>query len=129
MVEKYAVQRWSHKKRQWLKIVKQEDITIVPEKRFAQHGHLVDKGMAGNGYHGRCSNCGLALVTDLGYNSWEGTRCIREEKVVDNSIFSDSWYKDVKYATKLSKDDAQKEFDRLLRKQGWGEFNFRIEKL
>lgn len=30
----------------------------------------------GNGGHGHCKHCGLALVTDLGYCSWEGTKCI-----------------------------------------------------
>jgi hypothetical protein len=44
-----------------------------------EHGNLVDTDMAGNGYHGRCEHCGLALVTDLGYTSWSGTKCIERE--------------------------------------------------
>jgi len=40
------------------------------------HGKLVDTAMAGNGYHGRCDICGLALVTDLGYCSWDNSECI-----------------------------------------------------
>lgn len=33
----------------------------------------------GNGGHGHCIHCGLALVTDLGYCSWTGTNCIDRE--------------------------------------------------
>ncbi|RTK96449.1 MAG: hypothetical protein EKK64_03985, partial [Neisseriaceae bacterium] len=39
--------------------------------------YLIDTEMAGNGYHGRCKYCGLAYVTDLGYCSWSGTKCIK----------------------------------------------------
>tara|TARA_R110000765_G_scaffold64579_5_gene125507 strand:+ start:53 stop:568 length:516 start_codon:yes stop_codon:yes gene_type:complete len=42
---------------------------------FPKHGDIIRNGQEGNGYHGRCSNCNLALVTDLGYNSWEGVEC------------------------------------------------------
>ena len=47
--------------------------------KINKHGALIDKSMAGNGYHGRCEHCGLALVTDLGYSSWEGFICIDRE--------------------------------------------------
>jgi len=40
-----------------------------------QH-ELVHADDAGNGYHGNCKHCGLALVTDLGYTSWAGVPCI-----------------------------------------------------
>ena len=30
---------------------------------------------SGNGHHGHCSHCGVALVTDLGYDSWAGLKC------------------------------------------------------
>ena len=39
---------------------------------------------AGNGYHGYCKHCNVPLVTDLGYCSWEGVKCIDREIV--NSI-------------------------------------------
>lgn len=44
-----------------------------------KHGKLIDTDMAGNGYHGRCEHCNLALVTDLGYCSWDNTKCIDRE--------------------------------------------------
>lgn len=31
---------------------------------------------SGNGHHGHCKHCGLAMVTDLGYDSWAGVKCI-----------------------------------------------------
>ena len=40
---------------------------------------LVHAADAGNGYHGYCQHCGLALVTDLGYCSWDDTVCIDRE--------------------------------------------------
>lgn len=40
---------------------------------------LVHAKDAGNGYHGICQHCGLPLVTDLGYCSWEGVKCVDRE--------------------------------------------------
>lgn len=40
---------------------------------------LVHAKDGGNGYHGRCKHCGSALVTDLGYCSWDDTKCIDRE--------------------------------------------------
>ena len=40
---------------------------------------LIHSSDAGNGYHGNCEHCGLALVTDLGYTSWSNTKCIDRE--------------------------------------------------
>lgn len=40
---------------------------------------LVHAEDAGNGYHGRCKYCNMALVTDLGYCSWTDTKCIDRE--------------------------------------------------
>lgn len=40
-----------------------------------EHGNLVNTRQAGNGYHGNCGHCGLALVTDLGYCTWDNTSC------------------------------------------------------
>lgn len=51
-----------------------------------EHGNLTDQGMAGNGYHGRCEYCGLALVTDLGYNSWANTKCKPREIVKESDV-------------------------------------------
>lgn len=53
-----------------------------------QHGNLVDTESGGNGYHGRCEFCGLPCVTDLGYSSWEGTKCIEHEKMEWSKIAS-----------------------------------------
>lgn len=36
---------------------------------------------AGNGHHGYCRHCGLDLTTDLGYSSWENTKCLDREIV------------------------------------------------
>ena len=38
--------------------------------------NLIHANDGGNGYHGRCEHCGVALVTDLGYCSWDGLKCI-----------------------------------------------------
>lgn len=39
--------------------------------------HELDGSTAwGNGGHGHCKHCRLALVTDLGYDSWSGVKCI-----------------------------------------------------
>lgn len=54
--------------------------------KTSKHGNLIDKDMAGNGYHGRCEHCGLACVTDLGYFSWEGTKCIEREIVNEKDV-------------------------------------------
>lgn len=48
-----------------------------------EHGILIDTNNGGNGYHGRCGDCGMALVTDLGYCSWDNTECI--PKVFENN--------------------------------------------
>jgi hypothetical protein len=38
--------------------------------------HVLNEATAsGNGHHGNCVHCELALVTDLGYCSWDGTAC------------------------------------------------------
>jgi hypothetical protein len=47
---------------------------------------LVHAEDAGNGYHGRCKHCGLPLVTDLGYVSWAGVKCIDREILYNNEI-------------------------------------------
>lgn len=42
---------------------------------------LVNAPDAGNGYHGRCKHCGVALETDLGYCSWDNLKCVDREIV------------------------------------------------
>lgn len=37
---------------------------------------LIHANDAGNGYHGWCAHCEVALVTDLGYCSWDNQKCI-----------------------------------------------------
>jgi len=98
------------------------------EKKFFEHGSIVDIEMAGNGYHGRCSNCGLALVTDLGYNSWEGTKCVKKA-TEDIYGYRYKWTKKPNYATKFSKEESREHFHSLLYKQGWGKYNFQEKTL
>ena len=42
---------------------------------------LVHSNQGGNGFHGHCAHCGVALVTDLGYCSWDGLKCVDREIV------------------------------------------------
>jgi len=44
---------------------------MIINKHVLLHAHD-----AGNGYHGTCLHCGLVLETDLGYCSWNNTKCI-----------------------------------------------------
>ena len=45
-------------------------------KSFKINEHSLDGSTAsGNGHHGNCRHCGVALVTDLGYCSWDGLKC------------------------------------------------------
>ena len=58
-----------------------DNIKRMVEEFNEEHGNLINTGQGGNGYHGNCSICKLALVTDLGYSSWEGTKCTKREWV------------------------------------------------
>lgn len=40
---------------------------------------LVTTGTEGNGFHGVCKHCGVSLVTDLGYCSWDNLKCVDRE--------------------------------------------------
>lgn len=40
----------------------------------------------GNGGHGYCIHCGLVLVTDLGYCSWDDTTCINRPIIESRDI-------------------------------------------
>jgi len=40
---------------------------------------LIHAEDAGNGYHGNCQHCGVPLVTNLGYCSWDKLKCIDRE--------------------------------------------------
>ena len=48
--------------------------------------YLVHSYQAGNGYHGNCKYCGMALVTDLGYCSWNDTKCVDREITYEGDI-------------------------------------------
>lgn len=114
--------------RQYLKYKKVECKTIIPKKSWASHGKLVDTKSAGNGYHGRCCNCGLALETDLGYNSWDGTNCTKKEEVKVEVQEKRTWWRNPTYATTFaSKSEAYHQRMVLVRKQGWGQYNFMVE--
>lgn len=54
--------------------------------KIKTHGNLVNKEQGGNGYHGNCEHCGLALVTDLGYCSWDDTECIEHEIISESEV-------------------------------------------
>lgn len=38
--------------------------------------NVIRTGTEGNGFHGVCKYCGAALVTDLGYCSYDGLKCV-----------------------------------------------------
>ena len=121
------VYRWHHENpRQWLQIIDKSTIEVTEAKKWSGHGNLVDKEMAGNGYHGRCENCGLPYVTDLGYCSWTDSKCFidRSERVIKDISYR--WMTSEKRATKLNAEDANGHFMDLIHKQGWGRFCFGI---
>ncbi len=43
--------------------------------------HVLGGQGAGNGHHGYCIHCGVPLVTDLGYYSWEGVKCVDRDRL------------------------------------------------
>ena len=47
---------------------------------------LVHAADAGGGYHGRCKHCDVALVTDLGFCSWDGLKCVDREITIEWDI-------------------------------------------
>lgn len=62
---------------------------------------LVHAKDGGNGYHGRCKYCGLSLVTDLGYSSWDNTKCVDRDKFfweddIPKEILNYTRFKDLK---------------------------------
>ncbi len=115
--------------REYLRVNTKTTRTVIDGKKFPEHGHLVDKEMAGNGYHGRCSNCGLALVTDLGYSSWSDTKCEIKKEVKEKVDTKSSWIKNANRATRLTEEDSNKHFSRLIHAQGWGKYNFQVKKV
>lgn len=49
--------------------------------------HVLDHSTAsGNGHHGDCLYCNLALVIDLGYCSWDGVECNQREVVSEFDV-------------------------------------------
>ena len=112
---------------QWLKVVEKRHVEIIKNKKYAEHGDLVDTKMAGNGYHGRCKNCGMPLVTDLGYMSWEDTVCEVKREEIITITYKLSWSKKKTVGTLFNIIDATKHFKDAISAQGWGEFNFGIK--
>lgn len=52
--------------------------------------HSLDGSDAsGNGHHGHCKHCGLPYVSDLGYDSWEGTKCVDRDRTINFDDFPD----------------------------------------
>jgi hypothetical protein len=47
---------------------------------------LVHAEDAGNGYHGYCQHCGVALETNMNWSSWTGVKCIDREVENYNDI-------------------------------------------
>lgn len=109
---------------EWLILIKTTYTTHIPGKKFPEHGNLVNTNQAGNGYHGNCSNCGLALVTDLGYMSWDNTVCEIEEKTIVKEETSYRWTKFLNRCSKFTNKEANSHFRQLLFNQGWGKYNF-----
>ncbi len=127
MEELKQIYRYPHNgAKQWLRVSEKTNIEVIEGKKYPEHGNLVDIPMAGNGYHGRCENCGLSLVTDLGYNSWEGTKCEVKPENIETIDYKLTWHKSEDKATKMSSKKAHKYFNSLIFEQGWGTYNFRI---
>lgn len=118
-----------HTKEQWLKVLKKTTTIHHNGKRWANHGSLVDTEMAGNGYHGRCEHCGLELVTDLGYNSWSGTKCEIQPYDEVKTTIKLIWSNNEKYATKLTKIESLNLQSDLMNEQGWGTYCFLIREI
>ena len=115
--------------REYLLVIDKTHTEIIEGKRWPEHGNIIESGMEGNGYHGNCSHCGLALVTDLGYCSWDDTVCeIKEDKIV-TVTHKFGWTKFENRATKLIEQKSNEYFSKLIHRQGWGKYNFQIKQL
>lgn len=99
---------------------------VTEEKKFFGHGDLVNRDQAGNGYHGNCSNCGLPLVTDIGYNSWENTPCIVRANSVTQTHPA-GWTTNIKRAPKLSPEECRDIFNDLI--SNHRDFNYNTTQL
>lgn len=79
---------------------------------FINKHELVHAKDAGGGYHGRCKHCDLALVTDLGYNSWEGIKCVDRKltrpnsKIMGYAIFHGYNFSDGKFYKAYSNEEV-----------------------
>jgi len=126
----YVVYRWTLDNiKQYLKVREKTTTVITPRKIFmGGHGSLTNTASGGGGYHGRCSNCGLALVTDLGYTSWDDTICeIKHDKTV-TSTFKLTWQKTIDKGTRLTEAQAHRHHGDQRDAQGWGKYNFGYNK-
>ena len=111
----------------YLRIVQKRIVTITEEQSWPNHGKLVDTENGGNGYHGRCKNCALPLVTDLGYCSWTDTKCYvpyKEEVEIEYVYY---WMTKPENATVLPIDELRLEHLHKVR-IGWTDNYFIDEK-
>jgi hypothetical protein len=56
--------------------IKELSVVVSHTIHMINSHDLVYAKDGGNGYHGRCLHCGVALVTDLGYCSWDNLKCV-----------------------------------------------------
>ena len=128
METSYIIHKFNHDHSisQFLKVKLIKHVEKTEYQKFEKHGKIIRDGSEGNGYHGRCSNCGLALVTDLGYSSWDSV-CEIEEEIKTQVEKKFSWTNNLESASKLNADEANDYKNDLILKQGWGEFNFIIK--
>jgi hypothetical protein len=55
------IRRWSpNNPNEWLFLKRTTTKEIIEAKQYPGHGDVVRSGNEGNGYHGNCSQCGLA---------------------------------------------------------------------
>jgi hypothetical protein len=133
--QKYILEKWSTDNVMlYLFIFRNEktETIHIPAKEWLVHGDLITNQGTGNGYHGNCSNCGMALVTDLGYTSWvKSPKCETKAKKEIKIIKSEKigWTKFINRAGNFTKEKADKYFNQQRNAQGWGEYNFNVKEI
>lgn len=111
----------------WLILFKKHEKIVLEGKTYPDHGDIINREMAGNGYHGRCERCGMPLVTDLGYTSWKGTVCVVKPVDKIETTITYGWTKFKKRAYRLTPEKAAEHHSNLIHEQGWGDFNYQIQ--
>ena len=125
----YIVYRYSlDGVRSYLRVKEKKHTEVIKSKEWLKHS-LDGSQASGNGHHGYCEHCMLALVTDLGYNSWSDTKCEIKGKTTVTITHKFSWTKFKQKSTKLTEEDAEKYFNHQIHKQGWGDYNFQIKSI